>query len=805
MNGAWLQFAKAVNEHRQISESDIADLLILIQAPPTLQSFFHHIPFLPEVLKVAVTVANLSDIDASQFRRCLDTANLLAMVVAKLEDDLRYRHFRTPVPTPRFGPCEGLFSSHPLYSALAETTPYKSINDRFIQLKAQILLAMESMGVVNQDLLDILHVPFTCFRAITKPSNRKLLDALPDTPLSVERFGAAIKTVFRKSKLSPICKIFEVAKTPLSHRKLKRKKTITRKAKFLRANREDDEVQSDKYLKDALQPTTLTPKESEEYKGHGGLPEELGSDVDLEPVLTPDKYHGPTLRQLALQAQQGHNRRVMVNQFCAMAWNQANLFDLNILFEFLEGRNRIDHFDYLPLKREDTIVILGLMFFTCNSMERVLSLPVFPNSDPGPDSREGIYQKNGHPIQVRLRSSGPDLTGTREFQGAIPVTQYSIIQLPPFFTRCLKQIGNPLLSGTERRLLIDSIDPTNETSRNSVLTILRGVMGGLNSASGARLSLGRISSYLLFRMAESEKSDLPGAMLYFGRNDKIARTRIHYTLANSRQLTSAYRTCTNTVFSKINVSGQFDAVESVEEPSSYLGTPFCPKVETVQKLAKGLRTTLDMQSLSMIERHNYFALYTSMLISFGTGYRAIHDPSFREVEIDPHWGLGVIADKGEASYRTRYVYLAPVVLDQIRYYRRHIQTLYARLGVINPSLFDLVKTNDCAGLPLNLFWLTDDLEPLELLTPGKAKKILKDEFNYTIRLNAGRHYLKYHLIKAGCSPELVEGQLGHWETGQEPWGPFSNLDPLVFVQQLSDYIPNLMMNSGWFALDRGWQ
>jgi hypothetical protein len=173
--------------------------------------------------------------------------------------------------------------------------------------------------------------------------------------------------------------------------------------------------------------------------------------------------------------------------------------------------------------------------------------------------------------------------------------------------------------------------------------------------------------------------------------------------------------------------------------------------------------------------------------------------------MDPQWGLGVIADKGTATYRTRYVYLAPVVLDQIRFYRKHIQTLYSRLGVINPSLFDLVKANDCAGLPLNLFWLTGDITPLELLSPGKARGILKDEFSYTIPLNAGRHYLKYHLIKAGCSPELVESQLGHWEAGQEPWGPFSNLDPLDFVQQLADFVPPIITNAGWTALDKGLQ
>jgi len=162
-------------------------------------------------------------------------------------------------------------------------------------------------------------------------------------------------------------------------------------------------------------------------------------------------------------------------------------------------------------------------------------------------------------------------------------------------------------------------------------------------------------------------------------------------------------------------------------------------------------------------------------------------------------------DKGTADYRIRFVYLAPVVLDQIRFYREHMQAVYAILGVVNPSLFDLVKTNDCEGVPLNLFWLADEVAPLELMTPGKAKELLKNEFNYVIPQNAGRHYLKYHLIKAGCSPELVEAQLGHWEAGQEPWGPFSNLDPLDFARQMAGYIPDIMESSGWRVLNRNWR
>jgi integrase len=305
---------------------------------------------------------------------------------------------------------------------------------------------------------------------------------------------------------------------------------------------------------------------------------------------------------------------------------------------------------------------------------------------------------------------------------------------------------------------------------------------------------------MLFRLAEADKCDLPGSMLFFGRNDKIARTRIHYTLAAVDHLETAYRNCVNSLLDNVGRPGRF-ILDEVVNSGSYLGTPFCPKPGTVRKLARELQSAVGSTRRSTLaDRHNLYALYTSMLISFGTGFRAIHDPSLKEIEIDFDWGIGIISDKGNASYRSRYVYLAPVVLEQIKYYRQHLQVLYGQLGVINPSLFNMVKTLDYEGLPLNLFWLRGDLDPVELLTPGVARMILARDHQYTIRLNAGRHYLKYRLIQRGCSPELVEAQLGHWENGQEPWGLYSNLDLLDFAGQMAGHLPKIMEEDGWQAI-----
>lgn len=798
MTGAQVWFIKAINDHVHVSDDAFADLIKLIQAPATIKSFLYIIPLLPDVFSAATKIAKKSDMDSGRYREALKTASLLASVEKVLGDDERLRYFRAPVGTPQFGQCEGLLRTHPLYSALSDTIPQEEYYFRFVQLKAQILLAMESLGTIDEKLLSDLQDPYKEFRYLSWPDHMYLLTSLPAYPVPVATFAQIVKSSFRKTAVKSVIKIFTLAEHPLSL-KSKPKKPSAPKSDFNKPVCEDDEEAATEYLSDIQPSTVLTQEESDDYIIHGGLPEELGNDHEFEPVLASDKYHGPTRKQLALQMTQARNHRAMLNQFSAMAWNQANLFDLAVLFDFFEGKNRLDDFDFQPLTRESVIVILGLMFFTSNSLERILSLPVFSGITPQSDSVEGVYFNQGYSVQVRLHSPGPDLSASVQLPGALPVTRYLTVPMSPFFSRCLEQIENSLLPGTVRSLFIDPGDQSNGTE--SVLSILRSVLGRLNSASGARLSLGRITSYMLFRVAESTRCDLPGAMLFFARNDAIARTRIHYTLADSEFIEATYRNCINTLLDSIGFSGQFIQEEPILS-AGYLGTPFCPKETTVSKLVGDMQAKLADLSLTMVERHNYYALYTSTLISFGTGFRAIKDPSFKEIEIDPHWGIGVIADKGNAAYRTRYVYLAPMVIKQINLYREHMQVMYAYLGVTNPSLFNLVKSNDDEGVPLNFFLLSGELEPLELMKPGVVEKILAEEFGYRMRQNAGRHFLKYHLIKDGCSPELLEAFLGHWETGQEPWGQFSNLDPLDFAFQMSLFIPDIMKRSGWQALDR---
>jgi len=792
------RFAQEASRLGDVEAARIFDLFDLIQAPATLQSLFALLPQLPEILSATVKIATVSELPVWRYKEAQETAIAL-QGQPSIKTNPRLRDLLPPVPIPRYGPCTGILESHPLYSFLAEQVLPTERHDSFIYLQGHVLLAMEALAPLNEKQLAPSLKPFRCLRNFANHRHWDALSVLPSTPLPTTTFADLFEKAFQGTKFQLATNIFRFAATGFRPHK---KRRVTPPEKGFRPKIKDldgDDNIAELYLREPAFPTALLPEEANAYRDSGGRPEELGPDIDLEPVLPRDKYNGPTRRQLAYQARHANNHRALANQFCKLAWNQANGYDIQILLSFLQSSVQPTT-EFSPLAREEVSVLLGLMLFACNPFERFLPLKIYRQMVPGPGGPEGIYVPKSSPVFLRLHSPGPDLAQPHAPQGAFPVDHYVHIPLPPIVRRHLEGLAAKDSDARGASPLFKSVTTIGPEKLATINSQLRKLFNDLNRCYGTRLHLVRICNYLLFKVAEERFSDLPSALLFFGRNDKMCRTRIHYTLAPAQQLESMYRTCCNDLLVNSGMEPAFDQTTFVNE-NQHLGTPFCPKPEPVKELTRRLQSGISAASRSTFDhRHNLYALYTAMLFSFGTGYRAVNDPSFQEIQIDFDNNLGIIADKGKLDYRTRYVYLAPVILEHLIEYRQHIQKVYGSIGLSSPSLFDLLKTLEFEGLPLNLFWIDEDGTSIKLLSPGLTKEKLLTNHRYDIPLNAGRHYLKYRLLQAGCSPELIEAQLGHWENGQEAWGPYSNLDPLDFSREMARFLPAILEQDGWKAI-----
>ena len=174
----------------------------------------------------------------------------------------------------------------------------------------------------------------------------------------------------------------------------------------------------------------------------------------------------------------------------------------------------------------------------------------------------------------------------------------------------------------------------------------------------------------------------------------------------------------------------------------------------------------------------------------------------------------MISDKDtEDYYNTHIVWLPAELRLQLQEYKLHLDALQrylaildpksaqARLVQVEPPVFPGAdrtahQAHNKQRVPL-LFSLADT-GGVRALSSGEIKSRLSD-FS-SLPVNANRHYLRSHLRRRGCPPEIVDAMLGHWQNGQEPWGGFSAMSPVHYARVLSQYLPPLLSDDGWVSI-----
>lgn len=65
-----------------------------------------------------------------------------------------------------------------------------------------------------------------------------------------------------------------------------------------------------------------------------------------------------------------------------------------------------------------------------------------------------------------------------------------------------------------------------------------------------------------------------------------------------------------------------------------------------------------------------------------------------------------------------------------------------------------------------------------------------------IKPNTHRRFLRTELIERRCPPEVIDAFLGHWQQGEEPYGPFSSFSARSYVETLRTYLEPLLAEIG---------
>lgn len=348
-------------------------------------------------------------------------------------------------------------------------------------------------------------------------------------------------------------------------------------------------------------------------------------------------------------------------------------------------------------------------------------------------------------------------------------------------------------------------------SSSTLVTAADMYMKSLRKATGGRHTLQRVSRFVHDFLSRMPGSDVTVAMAVTGREDILGSVALHYTAHPVRRVQELYAAACARIQKDSGIERCVFGGENSQIPGTdnvYVGSMYVPLRTTVITMIEDLHARLEdargktkMMKEGVLKLHNVLTVYTVMMLGFATGYRAVRDPLLQEAEIDRATGFAAISDKDDDSFRhSRIVWLPEMCIRQIDLFREHTDQLQKLLFTENQDLFFKVRRKATTGRGENrenpsLYLL--DTETGDLTVKPKYLEGLLKIIDYQLPMNANRHYLRTNLFERNCPVEVINAFMGHADRGNDPWGVFSGLSPLVYRQALTDCLVPILKEDGW--------
>ena len=346
--------------------------------------------------------------------------------------------------------------------------------------------------------------------------------------------------------------------------------------------------------------------------------------------------------------------------------------------------------------------------------------------------------------------------------------QYVWIPAPELLTECLR-IATRLRAGKgdPASLFTGSVEDVEIAARN----LLRAPH--LRRAS---TTLEAVQRWLEHKLTQVAGGDAAVAAILTARTKNVvAKSPLHYTSCSQETLTRFWWAAV----SELLVDKERAAPPAIRARRS--GSTFCPLPQQMQDLRARLIGET-RRARSFAGRSNAFVRYTAVLLSLGLTLRAAGRPiTVCQVPGSPD---AVVVDdtRNKDPMMTRMIWLAQVVRQQLESLATHV----ANLG--------MTATNDGTLILALIDGGTAQQATLRDVLSGLPEVVAKQ-----LPVNFARHYVRSNLIGA-CSTETLQALLGHWNSGTQPWGGGSGLDPLLYRADLLRSLPDLLAKDGWIPM-----
>ncbi|WP_404415041.1 hypothetical protein [Marinospirillum sp.] len=509
---------------------------------------------------------------------------------------------------------------------------------------------------------------------------------------------------------------------------------------------------------------------------------------------------------------------IRANQLLSTNWAQATTWEIAELLKMCEGII-YDQDEYRSnQQRRETATIILLMLWTGSTLDKaVTGLRWVKGTLPNPVPISYLFKGNSGDscIRIKLTNASAKIKPNKK--------QLEYLHPREEFLNLPDPVG---LGAAMRRAFVAQIDeigsyklythktPTYRASLNSLLRLL---------PSGHRLNEHKISMFLFHKIATETSGDVADAILTTSRYHPLGQTLLHYSSPEQKRQTELYVKTVKKIISELSMEGydlrlpcsegarqdtaslprpeRHDPVETSSAadehaPATIVGSHFFPQKKCIQNLISTLKTQIkrapDPSDLDQVmSYHNCFTLYSNLMLGYATGYRAVKDPVLAEDDIDPETGLAVISDKdGPELYNARLVWIPDSVQKQLAHYQTHYSRLLPILQHLDQEAYNF---NSLQNIP-KLFLLDNNLR-WEPIRPKTLKPLLESTFPLPININ--RRFLRTTLRARGCPAEVVDGFMGHWGRGQEPWGEHSTLSTHDYLETLKPHITAIQQELGF--------
>jgi hypothetical protein len=843
-------FAKAIASSLSIPEASVAALLRLIDCHHELRGLATVAENLVSILKlldeIVTNETELSSTTTQQWRAICryikDEAGPLNISFPEINIQAKNQN----------NPFSKVYEKYPLYVSLWFQHPEQAMQRRHRLLQAHLLLAQFHFRKLTEDegrKYDSTTAESTRlirqFADTSKPETIKalqpLLEKLPSEPEPMAAFLEDIHDLEDDEQLTStvIKKGLDVLRRMLWYAEEHRGGFSRRNSRAWEAILKREAIRMpiissdpETHAHDFTIETILMPSQTEVVeklaRQAGCAPGEVKAGVEhfiySEDLYDGEQRHTSMAGRSPLahvrRTREKHNAVAMSNQLLPTQWGKLTLQELTLFLRSVSKliRDKEARISYSgSISNQELAAMLTAMYWTGNDLTIV---------------HEYRFCKTRHDLP-KAESLGPN-----DFRFVFDSEEWVHGSLRPDYKSLLKELAKPFLNDTYnyvilpiqngtavilRRCLATRVDETKKKWRSKKIfeqsladydIAVTAFLRSINRKYKIRLTKTRIANDLFQRLYQYG-GDIVEPMLITGRGHYLGMVPLHYSSPSLYRLQTVYTGTCQLISEAI-----YQSLEKPVKPAKVNKDQF-PETAASQKYAggrhyliKGMVTKLVNGEQGLVQRfkeclkfvgfndywvclHNDYTLYVVEMLGFATGYRAVRDPLESLAQIDWETGFACISDKDDLDYyNARLVWIPSLVRDQIRNYQQHCRLLGERLMLINPRLAKKLLTHgDHSDGAVPFLFLLQTNGRLLKLRPSEIYKRLQDVF--PVPVNANRSYLRNRLRELDCPGEMVNYFLGHWENGEEPFGPYSSLSPQAYKQTFAPLLEQIMKEDGW--------